>query len=37
MNDTLGLVSYQNENQFMKPYSEETHEVIDQEVKTLVD
>lgn len=37
MNDKLGLVSYQGENEFSKPYSEETAAEIDTEVKKLVD
>ena len=37
MNDKLGLVSYQGESEFMKPYSEETAAEIDDEVKSLVD
>ena len=37
MNDKLGLVSYQNDSEFMKPYSEETAEEIDNEVRKLVD
>ena len=37
MNDKLGLVSYQGENEFMKPYSEETAAEIDFEVKNIVD
>ena len=37
MNDKLGLVSYQGESEFMKPYSEETNAEIDAEVKNLVD
>lgn len=37
MNDTMGLVSYQGENEFQKPYSEETAAEIDFEVKKLVD
>ena len=37
MNDKLGLVSYQSDNEFQKPYSEETAAEIDSEVKALVD
>ena len=37
MNDRLGLVSYQSDDQFSKPYSEETAAEIDFEVKQLVD
>ena len=37
MNDRLGLVSYQSDDQFSKPYSEETAAEIDFEVKKLVD
>lgn len=33
MNDRLGLVSYQSDDQFSKPYSEETAAEIDFEVK----
>lgn len=37
MSDSLGLVSYQSDNDFQKPYSEETNYEIDQEVKKIVD
>ena len=37
MNDKIGLVSYQSENEFMKPYSEETSAEIDAEVKQIVE
>ena len=37
MNDKLGLVSYQGDNEFMKPYSEETANEIDGEIKRIVD
>ena len=37
MNNKLGLVSYQGDSEFMKPYSEETAAEIDDEVKGLVD
>ena len=37
MNDKLGLVSYQGDNEFMKPYSEETATEIDGEIKKIVD
>ena len=37
MNDQVGLVSYQSDDQFQKPYSEETAAEIDFEVKKLVD
>jgi len=37
MNQKLGLVSYQGDSEFMKPYSEETAAEIDDEVKSLVD
>jgi len=40
MNPELGLVSYRQpdtERQFFKPYSEETSEVIDREVRTLIE
>ena len=37
MNDRVGLVSYQSDDQFSKPYSEETAAEIDFEVKKLVD
>lgn len=33
MSDNIGLVSYQSENDFVKPYSEETNYEIDVEVK----
>lgn len=37
MNDKIGLISYQSDNEFMKPYSDETSAEIDEEVKNLVD
>lgn len=37
MNDKIGLVSYQDNSEFMKPYSEETADEIDFEVKKIVD
>ena len=40
MNDKVGNVSYydpQQENTFTKPYSEETSQLIDQEVRKLID
>jgi cell division protease FtsH len=40
MNDKVGNVSYYDptqENQFTKPYSEETGKMIDEEVRKLID
>lgn len=40
MNERVGNVSFhdpQNENAFMKPYSDETAKIIDEEVKKLID
>merc|ERR1719215_1007683 len=39
MNPKLGLLSYSNQNneQFYKPYSEETGQVIDREAREIVD
>jgi len=37
MNDAMGLVSYQGDSEYQKPYSEETATEIDFEVKNLVD
>ena len=40
MNDKIGNISYydpQTENQFTKPYSEETSKMIDEEVRKLID
>jgi AFG3 family protein len=40
MNSTIGNVSFydpQNENNFTKPYSEETGKLIDDEVRKLID
>jgi ATP-dependent Zn protease len=38
MTPEIGLVSYQGgEDQQVKPYSEETHELIDESIKRIVD
>ena len=38
MNERIGLLSYpQDDNQFMRPYSNETARAIDEEVRKLVD
>mmetsp|Transcript_2125 Transcript_2125/g.1459 ORF Transcript_2125/g.1459 Transcript_2125/m.1459 type:complete len:134 (-) Transcript_2125:199-600(-) len=37
MSDNIGLISYQNESDFIKPYSEETNHEIDCEVRNIVD
>jgi AFG3 family protein len=36
MTDRLGLVGYHNEEQSVKPYSESTNEIIDEEVRRIV-
>lgn len=37
MSQRLGLVGYMAEESPMKPYSESTNEIIDEEVKKVVD
>lgn len=37
MSAKIGLVGYQNEESSLKPYSESTNEIIDDEVKKIVD
>ena len=37
MNNKMGLVVYSSDNEFMKPYSEQTNEDLDEEIKRVVD
>jgi len=37
MNKKMGLVVYDSENEFMKPYCEQTSEDLDEEIKKIVD
>ena len=37
MSKGIGLVSYQGEENSLKPYSEATNEIIDEEIKKIVD
>lgn len=36
MTDKIGLVSYASEESSMKPYSDSTNEIIDEEVRRIV-
>lgn len=36
MSDRLGLVGYHSEENSMKPYSDSTNEIIDEEVRRVV-
>ena len=37
MSNKIGLVSYQGDESGIKPYSEGTNEIIDEEIKVIVD
>ena len=37
MSQRIGLVGYHNDESAIKPYSESTNEIIDEEVKKVVD
>lgn len=37
MSPRMGLVGYHSEESYMKPYSEYTNEIIDEEVRRIVD
>lgn len=37
MSPKLGLIGYHSEERSMKPYSDSTNELIDEEVKSIVD
>ena len=37
MSAKLGLVGYTSEESYVKPYSESTNEIIDEEVRKIVD